>query len=359
MKEGKIGVQETICFIVIAITVKAYFTSPAYIAQATGTSSWYVTLISATTALIAFIIICWLFKRFPGKDFITIFKESLGKFFGTIFSLVLCGFFIINNSLLLREFSEVLRIYILPSTPISLVMGTLTLTAVTINFLGFEAIVRFAKLMAYLLLAGFITVIILNYNHYDFYNLFPIQGYGLKNVAFHGFSRSSFYSEVILLGVLAPSLQGISHIKKIGVTSIIISGLITSLSLMTTMMALNYATAQETASRLYELTRIINRGGFLQRLDPLFIFPWSIGSIISFTGVFYISVSTYCKSFNIQDIRPTLAPFGIIIFTLSMVPKDFTSLIGYVQITRQNGWIIAFGLPIFVLIVSILRKKGV
>lgn len=357
IKEGKIGVQEAIFLIVITITVKAYFSSATFLAKAVGTASWYTTLISSATAILGFTAIYFLLKRFPGKDLIQVFELSLGRVMGFIFSMVLAVSLFIDAALILREFSEILKIYTMPLTPPSFVIGTFSIVMCGVCFMGLECLVRFSRLFGYFLLIGFLAVIILAWNNYDHHSLFPIMGYGLTKTISYGVSRSSFYGEVIILGVIAASLQGTAHLKKVGYISLIISGIITSSVLFFSLMAFNYSIAQEVASQMYSLTRTIRIGGFLQRLDPLFIFTWGIGTLISVTALFYAFLSIYSKIFRIQDMRPLIVPSAIILFTVAMIPSDFITVTQYVHVLRQNGWIVFYGLPLVALIVATTRKK--
>lgn len=357
ISEGKIGVREAISLIAITIGVKVYFTSPAYVAKAIGTASWYMTLISAATAMVAFAILCILLKRFPGKDLNAIFEQALGRIAGFAFSMILFLYLLVSTAVVVREFAEVLKIYALPLTPPGFIIGMFIIAVIIVCFLGLESIARAASLFGYFILAGFLIVIILAWNNYDFHNLFPFLGYGLDKTVIYGVSRSSYYGEVITLGVIAASLQGLSHIKKAGYIALVISGITTAVALLASMMAFNYATSQEITSRMYELARIIGIGGFLQRLDPFFLFTWCIGTMVSVSFLLYCTMSTYCKAFRIQDMRPVVIPLSVILFTASMIPEDFTTVADYVQTSRMFGWSIFFGLPLIALIAAVLRKK--
>jgi spore germination protein KB len=360
IKEGKIGVQEAICLAVITITVKVYFTSPAFTAKITGTSSWYMTLISAIVAMIGFTFLYQLLKLFPGKDLVQAFELSLGRVFGFIFSMLLAIFLLANTAVFTREFAEVMKIYVFPLTPPSFIISLALLTAIISCFLGLESIVRVARLFGYVLLLGFLSVIILAAPQYDFHYLFPFFGYGFQKTLLTGIVRSSFYGEIIIIGIIAGSMQGISHIRKTGYISLVISGLITSAALISTMMAFNYATAQEIVSRLYELTRIIEIGSFLTRLDPIFLFTWSIASLVYISIMTYCTLTTYCKAFKIQDIKPLIIPLAIILFALSMTPGNIVEVTEYVHFLRQYGWSVYYILPLIALITATLkRKRGV
>ncbi|HEX9063187.1 MAG TPA: endospore germination permease [Clostridia bacterium] len=357
IKEGKIGVQEAISLIVITISIKGYFTSPSFVASILGPASWYMTLISSMVALIGFTVIYLLLKRFPNKGLIEAYEESLGGFFGFIFTIILFLYLLISTGVFLREFAETLKIYVLLLTPISFTIGIFLIIVASMCFCGLEGLARTARLFALGLLGGFLLVIVLASNNYDFHNLLPFWGYGPSKTALYGAARSSFYGEVAVLGIIANSLQGLSHLKKAGFTAVIISGLIIATALAATMAAFNYRTAEEVVSRMYELTRLIRIDGFWERLDPLFIFTWCIGTVIHVSFMLYCSISTYCKAFKIQDTRPVILPLTIVLFAITMLPNDFTTAIDYVKLFRQNGWIIYFGLPLVVLIIAVIRKK--
>lgn len=359
IKEGKFGTQEAVCLITITITAKIFFTSPGVLAEILGTSNWYMTLLSAATATVGFTFIYLLLKRFPGKNIVEAFEASLGRFWGFVFSFLLTLLFMINASAIVREFVEVLKVYVLPLTTISFLVGTFVATVAVVSFLGLETIARFAKLSAYVLLISFIAVLILASQKYEIFRLFPFFGYGLAKTIQHGLVRSSFYGEVLILAVVAGSLQGAKYIKKAGYMSLVLSGILVSSALLAFTLAFPYYTGAEITAPMYQLTAMIDYGRFLQRLEPIFLFIWFISSFVSVTAMFYTVASLYCKMFRIQDMRPTIFPFAIVLFTVAMIPSDITTVAtGYIHKSREYGWIILYIPPFIALIVANIRKKG-
>lgn len=359
IKEGKFGVQETIALITISITSNIFFSSPGVLVRFVGPATWYLTLISAAVAIIGFTFIYFLLKRFPGKDIVEIFELSMGKIAGFIFSAILAVWLVFYGSVRLREFAEVLRVYVLPLSPCKYIILIFMAVITTLCFLGLEPIARFAKLAAYVLLFGLIVVLVLSFQNYEFHRLFPILGNGIRDTLFHGVRRSSVYGEVIILAVFGSSLQGTSHIKKSGYISLILSGLLISACLLGITLAFSYYVAQEMTSPMYELTALIDYGRFFSRLDPIFLFIWIISSMIAVSILFYSAISAYCKMFRIQKIRPVILPFAIIAFCAAAAPSDIVSVVfGLVQQTREYGWIVFFVLPLVALIVAKVRRKG-
>jgi len=359
IKEGKIGQSEAIHLVTIAITTKVFFTSPAALMKIVGTSGWYVTLISAAMAMLGFTFIYLLLKEFPDRDLIEAYEKSVGRLMGFIFSLSLGGFILFTTSIRVREFAEVLKVYTLPLSPPSFITGIFVITIAALCFLGFEPIARFARLVGYVLIFAFLVVILSGIKNYEIHRIAPLFGYGLGKTILHGMVRSSGYGEVIILAVMAKSLQGTQHIKKAGFLSIGLSGILISLSILAYTLTFHYSVAQEFTSPMYELAGLIRYGRFFQRFDPIFIFLWSISTFISALVFFYTSISIYCKIFRIQDIRPIILPFAVLLFALTMIGKDSEDIvIGHVHIIRNYGWLFLFVPPVIALIAAKIRKKG-
>lgn len=360
INEGKIGVQEAICLVVLSTGNRIFFTAPSVVAQATGNAGWYMAIISCAVTMLAFTFIYLLLKRFPGKDLLQVFRISFGGFFGTLIGVVYAGSFLTASGILLREFYEMLKSYVYPNTPISVLNATMVIAVSIIVFLGLESIARAGKLVAIISSFSYVSLLLLASQNYRLCNLFPFFGYGLGNTIMEGLTRSSAFSEVIILAVFAGSLQGPQHIKKAGFLSILLSGLVISSGLFCLTLVFTYYALQQQTAPLYELAILINYGDFLQRLDPAFLFLWVIITVISSSVVFYCAVSCFCKSFRLSDKRPVILPMAILLFAVTMIPSDLPSVVhDYIELLRIFPVFLFYILPLITLITAVLRhKKG-
>lgn len=349
---------EAVCLVTITCTVKIFFTSPAVLVKHVGTSAWYVTLISAVTALVGFMFIYLLLKRFPGKNLPEIFNLSVGRAAGLLFSVIIAAVMMIEAGTFMREFSDVLRSYTFRDTSTGYIIGALAVSAGIAVWLGLESIARISKLAGYFLLAGFAMLLVFAFPDYHLDNIFPILGYGLGKSFFVGVQRCSVYAEVVVLAISAVSLQGLMNIKRAGVISIILSGLLIALGLLSEVLMFSYTTAHENAAPLYALARLIKYGDFFSRLDPLFIILWSVATIIAVSVLLYAAVSMFCQSFRLPDKRPVIVPMTIILYALAMAPRDFSSIVyGFIEGARKLNWSVYFGLPLAALLAAALRCK--
>jgi spore germination protein (amino acid permease) len=299
-----------------------------------------------------------LLKRFPGKNIVEIYDVTLGRIIGLVFSFILMVTFLLYSGIFSREFADVIKIYNFPTTPLSVLIGALVVVAAVSVFLGLETIARTAKLAAYPALFGFLLLIILSSKYFKPAHLLPLFGYGIGKTVTTGLLRSTACAEVILLAIFTGSLQGVKHIKKAGYVSLVLSGILLSLGLLTFSMIFEYTSTVEITAPIYVVARMIRYGNFFQRLDPLFLFVWVITTVIYISILFYTTISIYCKIFRIQDMRPLLIPMAVLVFTTAVFPRDFPSVVTvYIQNIRAFGNIPFFILPVIALMAAVIRKK--
>lgn len=358
IKEGKFGYHEAISLLVITLSIRVSFTSPAMTVQLVGTAGWYMNIIAALTTALFFSFTYRLLRRFPNQSFMEIYDTVLGKVPGSIVSLIFSAFLMFVAAINLREFTEVMKVFVLPESPPSFIIIVFLICVVVLSFQGLETMARFAKFMIYILGAGIVLVIVLSITNFEISNVFPILGYGLDKTIKVGLLRSSIYGEVVLVGVMASSLHGPREIKRIGNSTILISCIIISIVLLAFILVFPYTTAPELVSPMYTMASYINLGEFLQRLDPIFVFLWNFGSFIEVSLVFYCAMLIYAHVFRINDKRPLIFPMAVILFCLTLIPDGISEVeAGGVQFTRTWGWIFYYLPPMITLFVASIRKK--
>lgn len=357
IKEGKFGSEEAVSLLTITMAAKTFFTSPRALVELTGTAAWYTTLISNLVAMVGFIFIYLLLKRFPGRDIIGAFEESLGRYLGFLISALLSVFLIFIALTMLREFTEVLKTYVMPLSPPSYIISIFLTVSVILLYQGLEGLARLARLSIFILLATAALVFGLSAQNYNVYHLFPLLGYGLDKTLMIGALRSSAYGEIIILGIIATSLQGVKHVKRVGILSLVFSGLFISANILIFLLVFPYYTAMEITSPMYQMTSIISYGRLLERLDPFFLLIWTFSTFIAVTTMVYSGMSVYCKMFRIKDYRPTIIPFAIVVFFGALIPPDITTVLNYVEILRKYGWALFFAPSAIALLVAVVRGK--
>ena len=197
-----------------------------------GTAGWYMNILSMLVAILGFMILLSLLKRFNNKNIMQISDLVLGKPVGSIMLITLAALILLVSSINMREYIEVMKVYVMPESPPSFLMVLLSISVAVLSFMGLETIARYSKFIIYILSAGYILVILLSTQNFVPRQLYPVLGYGLDKTIITGLQRCSVYGDIAILGIIASSLQGYREIKKIGLWSILISGIVFSTSLL-------------------------------------------------------------------------------------------------------------------------------
>jgi len=360
MKEGNFGTTEAIALTTVVLVTKAFFTSIRVLVKATSTSAWYATLISCSASMLLFLLVYQLMKRFPNKELVEIFEIVTGKFIGKILSLVFSAYFVYYAGSNLREFVEMIKAYVLPYTPPSVIIFVFLAVVVFFAYIGLEGIARMSYISFIIVSTGLALIMILPLPFYNVDNLFPIAGYSLQTTLSAGLMRSSAYSDVIFLAFIINAIHGVKQFKKVGLISLALSGAIISATILCSLLAFEYTQASENLSTLFQLSRIIYFNRFFQRVESIFIFIWVVASIINVALAFYMAASIFCKTFKIPTHRPSLLLFAFCTFTVTLLPESLSEVVERnVLFLRQYSIVITYLIPLLVLILALIRgKKG-
>ncbi|MBV4419191.1 spore germination protein [Clostridium tyrobutyricum] len=359
IREGNMGLFETLSIIMILITNKMCYSSTSILIYKVGTAAWYGTIISCIISILFFLVICSFMKKFPGHNLLSIFEIVLGKFFGKIVSLIFSIYFLLYSAYNLREFVDMLQSYVFPKAPNTILIISILITAVIIIHFGLECIGRISLTIILPVVLGLICMFLLAYPNYYFGNIYPFWGYGIFNTLKFGFLRSSAYSEVIAVLFMINSIHGLKEAKKAGIISLIFAGTLVSISTICHLMAFNYLEGGENISGIYELLRIIYINRFVERVESIFLLIIIIPTIMNITISMYISISTYCHVFTIKNINPLVIPFTILCFICAIFPKNFAELLeNYLIFIKQYSLILNYLIPIFIFIISVVFRRG-
>lgn len=357
-KGGKFSVYEGVLFTTTIIVSKILYTSASVVVKQTGTAAWYSTLVSCITTIILFSLVCTLMNRFPGKGLEKVFEAVLGKILGKISGLFFSGYILYYAASSLREFLEMIKVYNLPDTPPSVIMITFMAVSVLFSYKGIESIVRIASINFYMILFGLFIILAMAFPYYDLDYIKPYFGYGFKETLYVGFLRSSAYEEVLTLPIIMTSIHSVKDCKKIGTISVLLAGLIFSITFLCYLMAYRYTMGSENLSGIFQLSRIIYFSRYLQRVESVFLFAWVISSLITVSTAFYLSIRVYCQSFDIANHRPILLPFALLMYVVALQPKSVSELIDVnLRFIRQYSLYLNYGVPILVLIIALIFRK--
>jgi len=358
MEKISIGNWELSALVIMSFCTKIFLNYPRVMSESAGSAGW---ILSAYTSLLAFVIFTFmlrLYKKNYGMDLIDL-GELIGGAPGRIITgVVIISFLIYFIPVNLREFSENMKIISLVISPISFVtlffLGTMILAA----YFGLEAITRVNAIAVPVISAGFILILVLVGQLYDFSKLMPWFGTGLQEIFIGGLPKLSYFSEIIIFFMLPPFLKKFNNFRKSSYIGFVFAGSFLFLSTLVFLLVFEYPTSTESFLPIFQLSRLINYGRFLQRGESVFLIMWSFAAMLYLSFGFFMLLYTFKKTLKLEYYKPLIMPFAVIIFSLSLTPPNLMSAIKLDTVYFLNwGWLISFAFTTLVFIAAGIKKR--
>lgn len=353
------GKAEAISLLVIITTTQLFTSFPRVIAERAGTAGWILLIYAIIISILLFVIICKMYKNFKGKDIL-----DIGEYVGGNIGRILVGLILVVNytficSIVLREFSDGLKIIILERSPMSFVMFFFLLGMIVAAFYGLEPITRFSTIILPLIATAFISILVTVVPIFNIDNIFPIMGKGAYNLLINGVSSISIFSGISVIFILPPFLNSFDCFKKTGIYSILLSGFFLTIGIVVYTLSIPYPVSTEITIPMYTLARTIDLGRFFTRIESVFVLAWSTSAFIYLGIILFFIVYVFKKTFKLKYHTPLIFPMAILIFTFASIPGNMMRVFELEsQVFRTLAWVVTFAMPLILLIsASVIKKK--
>lgn len=355
------GSHEAICLLITMISTKAILNFPSTMAQIGGPAAWILAIYVSILVIIAFYFISKLYSKFEGKDIIDIGGILGGKVLKILTGVLIIIFLIALSSFYLRNFSEEMKTMGFTMSPIGFVMLFFVLGMIISAYKGFEALIRFQSILVPITVISFSLFIIALIPSMRIDNIKPILGLGPFNIFVKGALRISDFSELIFLFLLPPFVKKSSVYNKAGFVGLTICSVVLISLTFSFVSIYPYPVSIEALLPAYELARIIKFGRFFERAESILVITWATIAFMYLSTSFYFLLHVFKKTFDLQYFQPLIMPLALVIMSLSLIPKRLISSISLeADVFRSISWIIAFVLPVLILIIAraVSRKKS-
>ena len=173
-KKNKISNEQIKALVVTTIIGVGILSLPSDVAMILNSGGWLAIVIGGIVLVPFFIMLDKLFKMYPEKSFFQIGREVMNPIILNLFLIIFLAYTIVLLSYTNRVFAEVIKAYLLETTPIEIIILTMLLAISYIARSQIEAVARMA-VMIYPIIIGFIIFLILvNLPNTDFTNIYPL-----------------------------------------------------------------------------------------------------------------------------------------------------------------------------------------
>lgn len=354
---NKIGFMEALSILLIVVFAHLILLLPKIIIEEQGTGSIlniiYVTLL----ALFAVFILNILYKNFKGMDILDISSFLIGKKFKFIVGLIYIAHAIFVSSLLLRNTAENLKTTYFQNTPTPYIAFFMLVGIAYLSRFKLKTIIKCNLIIVPLIAVSFLALFILSTENFVFERVFPILGYGTKNIFLQGSSNIFCFGNIFFLLLIMPYLKDYNQFNKLSYTSILLSSFFILITILGILLVFPLNVASTSNIPLYMQTRTLTFGKLLQRLDALFILIWDLNILSYLSIVIGFVVSIFKKISNLQTEKTISYTFVAILLGTSLNYKNIIET----RLLDSNWYknftlILVFGLGFLILLFANIKK---
>lgn len=358
MSAEKIGKIEAICLMLIIVVNELIINVPNMIILDTKTGSTLNMIFISILAIAFTYTICKLFKPFYGKDILDISEYVGGKTLKIILGILFILFFIFLASINLRYFANSLKVIYFNTSPLIYILLFFLVPTLYINKYGLRAIAGVNLIFLPIIIASFIFLLISSYKTFTMVRIFPILGEGFNKTFFTGATNLFSFTGLAYIYFLPALLKDSKDFKKVSLFSVVVSAICLLLSVLSLLMAFPAITKTDETLSVYLLTRLVELGDFLERLDALFIFIWIIAHISFLSLTFFYILKIFQNITKTEDSKTLTYPLGLIVLGSALVYKDIAQLKFIARYyLKYSTIILIFGICFGILIWSNIKYK--
>ncbi len=353
----KLEKVEAIAIILIVMINKLILNIPYYIVKLVGSGAIINLLYIGIIDFIVLLIIIKLFNNFETADILDISEYLGGKTFKNLIGFLCIGLFFLVAFITLIDFSNVLHTIYFSNFPMAYILFFFIFGVLIANLIGLKGISRTVCFIIPFAIISVIITFFTSFENLDIKDLTPLFGKSYKETFWAGLSNCFAMYILVIYYFLKPLLKDIKEFRKISVTSYLISFILLMLTIVPMLTLFNTNSNSEPINSLFLLSRQIELGRFLQRIDALFIFLW-IFAIFSYLSFIIFMINRIIKKIvPVSNEKMLSYSTCSLLFGLSLIPINI-SHIHFIEDTLYRYLIIgfAFVLGIIILVLANIKK---
>ncbi|MFJ8090273.1 endospore germination permease [Lysinibacillus sp. NPDC095746] len=338
----------------------AILISPASVTSEAKQDAWIAAIISVVLSLLLIKLFVTVGKRTPTLTFVEANEKILGRFFGKITSIGFIILSFLSAGELLYFIGIFMKTEIMPETPTMAFAFLFSIIIIYAAFLGIEVFARSTEILFAMFILIFILFVVCISPSVHMENLQPIMEAPTKSLFFSIIRLMGIFSFplVILLMIFPSSVNVHESAQKAFYIGTILGGIVLIAIITLAILVLGPANTASRTFPSYSLAQRISIGNFLQRIEVIMATMWIISIYIKTFMFFYAGVIGIAQICKINNHRPLIFPFGMIILGLSQIvhPNIIHSEIYNREIWPIFSFFFAILLPLVLLLVAKIRK---
>ncbi|MCQ1529081.1 GerAB/ArcD/ProY family transporter [Lutispora saccharofermentans] len=345
---------------IMTIVGVGIFSLPSQLAKTAGTDAWFIIIIGGIINMIALYIILVLANRFPGRTFSEFTGEIIGKVPAILLNLIYAAYFAIFIAYEARLLNEVVKVFLLFRTPSEVIIISLILVCTYAVRGGVECIGRVMELFFPVLFIPLFFILLPGMAGFKMTNMLPVfqdipskilLSIPIMSLSFAGYEVLLFY-----IGFMdKPNKSYLS--APIAMAFITLSYVVITVLCFS---VYGENLIKELQWPLLGYVRSINLPGlFIERLDGVMLGIWVFTVFTTMISFYFALTYSLSKIFGASEQKQFVLPMVPLIYYIALIPDNVAQINRYATYVFQYfGRILIFIVPLMLLIIAKLRKKG-
>ncbi|MCM2674513.1 GerAB/ArcD/ProY family transporter [Alkalicoccobacillus plakortidis] len=318
---------------------------------------WISLLISGLIILFAVLLLFYFFSKHKVKDIVEYTELAFGKWMSKFICILLVLYFISLTGYEAVAMSEMVRFFLLETTPQMLVVSIILVLAAYLGSSPINTLVRVCMFFLPFCLVVVFFIFLSGLKEVNINNLRPVLESGFNPFVKGFFSTSLSYLGLESLLIFTAFTSAKTKKVKAAVIGIGSTSVLYALTYIIVVGALSY---QEVKTLTWPTISFIQtfsiHGIFLERLDSFLLSTW----ILQFFTICAINTFNICyileKTFSL---KPLTSCFIIVplAFLVAYIPSDSTEIFLLANFVDRGGLICLIVLPLICFITVSIKKK--
>jgi spore germination protein len=332
-------------FIITSLIGTGVFTLPRATSDTAAQDAWISVLLGCLAPLLTLFLIERLMRQFPDLTVVELGRRLFGRAAGTVLAAGFILYLVGLGAFVLREFLEIVALYMLPRTPLWATGFILLVTVVYAVSKGAKALSRFNELIVYIVFFALLIVLI-PLLKMDVTNILPVGGAGLPAILKGSLASVLSYAGVDMLFVVYPMVGRKDEVMKASALGLGFVVLAYSMITFITLLVLGSETVEHILFPLFQLLKSVEIP-VVERLELFFILLWlGLGPRPLFNLALSASfslVQLLCLDLD-RSYPAAVIGVGLLIYILALLPHDFTEVhqfgeyVGYAYLAAGIGY---------------------
>lgn len=236
--------------------------------------AWLSCLLGAVYPTYLVVLACFISKRYPNYNILTLSKMCFGKFIGSVLNLFFIFFFLFMLTNELSGYSNVFRVYSVSFLKSYQVILPCLLPIAYVAYKGIKTVGRVNEVVFYITVGlAFLPIAIIPYGNVS--NLMPVFGSGVIDILKGAKQTGLHYGGMEIIFLIYPFLQNKNSVLKCGLIG---TAIITSFFVLSVIASIYYLGCETSVKFLWPILALTDsiHIPFINSFRYFFLSAWSL-----------------------------------------------------------------------------------